>query len=182
MMARFKILRLARLGDQIDAEALLGHFRRLDDAINAAVSNERHLRAFQRGNDRGGEADDAGGAEHGDLRALPALVEFGAQHALDAGDHGRGRGERAGRVGESRQAERWHQRLLGGIHHIEGQNGVLAADEQTRAHSEVRRTREDGVLRQRSDLLERHVDVGDDNLPTGIRCHVHVEGRHMLLW
>ena len=30
-------------------------------------------------------------------------------------------------------------------------------------------------------LFERHVDVGDDDLPTGIRGHVHVERGHMLL-
>ena len=59
-------------GFEIDAEALLRNFGGLDDALDAAVRDELHVGAFKRGDDRGGEADDAGGAEHGDLHALPA--------------------------------------------------------------------------------------------------------------
>ncbi len=52
---------------EIDAEALLRDLGRLDDAIDAAMGDELHVSAFERRDDRGGEADDAGGAEHGDL-------------------------------------------------------------------------------------------------------------------
>ncbi len=68
MISRFWAVGLAGNSREIDAEALLGDLSRLDDAIDAAMGDELHVSAFKRRDDRGGEADDAGGAEHGDLK------------------------------------------------------------------------------------------------------------------
>ena len=115
------------------------------------------------------------------LRALPAAAELELQDALDAGDHGGGGRERAGGIGEDRELEGRHHGLPGRFHHVEGEDRVLAADEDAGAHAVVGRTREDGVLHERRHLLERHVDVGDDDLVAGVGGHVHVERAHMLL-
>ena len=146
--------RLARLGDEVDTEALLGHLGRLDDAVDAAMGDERDFGAFQRSDDRGGEADDAGGAEHGDLRAFPGRVLnlLRSTRSTQATIAAAVVNEPAGSANVER-LERGHQRLLRGVHHVERQNGVLAADEEAGAHAIVRGAREDGVLRQRRSPL-----------------------------
>jgi hypothetical protein len=95
--------------------------------------------------------------------------------------HRRRGGERAGWIGESRQTEGRHQRLLRRVHHVEREDRILAANEEACTDTVVRGAREDRVLGQGRHLFQCHVDVGDDDLPTGVRCHVHVERRHMLL-
>ena len=112
--------RLAVDGFEVDTEALLGDLGVLDDAFDAAMRDELYVGAFECGDDGGGEADDAGGAEYGDLHAFPVAVELILQHALDAGDHGGGSRERAGGVREDRALERRHHRLGRGFHHVEG--------------------------------------------------------------
>ena len=62
---------------------------------------------------------------------VPASVrlEMPGQGLLDLGHHRRTGGEGAGRVGEHRDLERRHHRLLGRLEHVERQAGILAGDE-----------------------------------------------------
>ena len=165
---------------EVDAEAFLGHGGALDDAVDAAVGDELHLGAFERGDDGRGEADDAGGAEHGDARSLPGAAELQLQDTLDAGDHGGGSGEGTCGISERGALERGDEGLLGGVEHVERHDGVLAAHEEAGAHAVVRRAGEDGVLDQRRDVLHFDVRVGDDDLVARIGGHVHVEGADVL--
>ncbi len=171
---------LAVDGFEVDAEAFLRHGGALDDAVDAAVGDELDLGALEGRDDRGGEADDAGGAEYGDASSLPGAAELELQDALDAGDHGGRRREGAGGVSERGALEGGDERLLGGVEHVERHDGVLAAHEKPGAHTVVRRAGEYGVLDQRRDVLHFDIRVGDDDLEAGVGGHVHVEWADVL--
>ena len=81
------VSRFAVNGFEIDAEALLRDRRAFDHALDAAVGDKLNIGAFECGNDRRGEPDNAGGSEHGNLGSFPVAIEFLFQLAFDAGDH-----------------------------------------------------------------------------------------------
>ena len=70
---------------------------------------------------------------------------------------------RCRRVGKQGDAERRHQRLLGGGQHVEGQDRVLAADEQSGPHP-VFGGRENMRPGRGRSPLERHIRVGEHRI------------------
>lgn len=86
------------------------------DAGGPVIADQCDCGAFAGGDDPGGKADHAGGAENTHAAILPAGA---AQFLLDAGDHRRRRGERTRRIGEDRDLERREHGLACGLQHVE---------------------------------------------------------------
>ena len=83
-------------------------------------------------------------------------------------------------IGEHGNLERRHHRRLGPLHHVEGFDGALAADEHGGALHPLWPAREDRVLHEPGHVLDRHRRVGNGRVVAGIERHVHVERAHML--
>ena len=84
------------------------------------------------------------------------------------------------RIGKDRQLEWRDQRLLRGVDHVERDNRVAAAKENTGPRRQFGIAREDGVLDETLHILELDAGVDGNHVVAGIGCHIDIERAHQL--
>ena len=161
-------------------EARIGFERELLDALGPVIADESGLGPVAHGNHGRGERNHARPAEHHHSHPLEVEREFFAERLLGASDHGGSGGEGAGGIGEYRDLEGRHHRLLGAVHHVERFDGALAADEHCGALDAFGTAREDCILHEAVDILDGHVGIGDRVVEACVEGHIHVERAHVL--
>src|SRR5262245_218106 len=162
-----------------DAESCFDFHGSVAHALDAVVADKRDISALQGRDDGGGKSHDAGCAEHRDADTFELPVFLFTQRLLNAGHHCGRSGKGACRIGEERNTELRHERLLGGLEHVQCDYRLPAPKEDACSDAYFRRSREDCVLYQTGYFRERDVGIRNGGVKTGIESHIHIEGAHM---